>query len=116
MTVKICKQTYLSGMPVLFEKTIDIDGVRITLKHEQFKELCDEISKSVSEDLSILISIAEKYKSTTNEVHNIIKEIREIFYKIEDESDWAFRKDVGDIRQKDLDNLLDKNKKLFGLE
>lgn len=59
----------------------------------------------------------KKIEKKENDCHNFIKDIFNVFYDSYDsDSEIVFKKTLSEIKEDDLFNVLNKHKKLLGLE
>ncbi|MCK9416131.1 hypothetical protein M0Q97_05685 [Candidatus Dojkabacteria bacterium] len=103
-----------------FEKTIDIDinkQVTITLRDDEYDELIEKLELSMLEKIQYLELYFKKIEKKENDCYNFIKDIFNVFYHSYDsDSEIVFKKTLPEINEDDLFNVLNKHKKILGLE
>ena len=116
MNVKITNETYLNGLPIPEGYSIEINGVEIKLKSEDFKELLKEMDKKISKNHEKTVELYEKYNEKVKTFENFKKDIIRIFWDGDPDNmdDWLTRKNAKNIDSKKLDDVLDKYSKILG--
>jgi len=115
MSVEIKEGHYLGGMPA-FDHRIEINGVTIGLSREDFAELADKIDKKVGEDYAKALQIYNKWSRGLDTARELKKDITELFWHVEEDSDYLFKKAAKEINIDDISNVLEKYKNFLGLE
>lgn len=113
MSVEIYGGTYISGEPTA-EYTIQINGVGIELGKEDFKELCNKLGGTVSEDYLKMMEVKDKYKKVVEQARNFRTDIRLQFW--EEDHGFFMRKSPKEIDTEALYDMLEKYNEFLGFE
>lgn len=100
-------------------KSIDIDissGVSVHLSKDEYISLCNLLCTDLKDEFNLSIKRMEKSVKTSKECWELINDIRNIFYEIENGSDYAIRKGLDEIDKEQLFDIIDKHSKLLGFE
>ncbi len=106
---------FFGGIPTM-DYAIDINGIRISLKKEDFRDFITQISDILQEDYDKVVEKIEKYRETQKKVSEVRKDLRNVFWSGDDEDMDAlfFKKSVEEIDQKKLWDTLEKHNEFFG--
>lgn len=116
MSVKITESFYINGMPNM-DYSIDINGVIIGLKKDDFKELIEKLDEKLKIDYQKASEVKEKYDKNIRNMRQLKREIIEIFWdgNQEDSDSMFFRRKISEIDQEKLWKTLEKYDELLGL-
>jgi len=115
MSVEIKEGHYLGGMPA-FDHRIEINGVTIGLSREDFSELTDKLDKKIGEDYAKALSIYNAWNRNLETARQLKKDITSLFWHVEEDSDYLFKKEAKEINIDDISNVLEKYNDFLGLE
>ena len=115
MSVKIYSSFNMGGMPTL-EYSININGISIGIKKEDFDSLVKELGTSISEDLEKAKSVKESYWKNVEKLQELRKEIISFFWDGEPDDDYLFKKESKEIDQEKLFEILEKHNRFLGFE
>lgn len=115
--IQVTTSTWIGGMPT-FDYKININGISISLTKDDFLALTKSMDKTISENLQKALEVKEKYDNNVKKVQELRKDIINIFWNNnEDEDDeWFIRKEVKDINQEKLIEVLEKYNRFLGFE
>ena len=115
MAVKIYSSFNPGGMPTL-EYSININGISIGIKKEDFISLTEELSQKISEDLKKATEVREKYWENVKKLQELRLDIISVFWDGDPNDDFVFRKTVNEIDQEKLFEVLEKYNRFLGFE
>lgn len=115
--VKITKSTRFDGLSNM-DYAIDVNGIRISLEKETFEELVEKISESLKEDYAKVVKAKKKYDERIDMVQAFRKELISIFWDRDQEGfdSLFFKRELNEIDQEKLWNVLEANNKFFGFQ
>lgn len=100
-------------------KSIDVDisaGVSVHLSEDEYENLCTLLCEDLKDEFDRSIKRMDSSDKLRRECWALINDIRNIFYEIEDGSDYAIRKGLDDIDRDVLFDTIDKYSELLGFE
>lgn len=103
----------------LNRKTIDIDlsaNLSISLQNEQYDELISALEVSMAEKIIDADKRIEKVNQKLTTTYDFIKEIREVFYDMDDDRIFIMKRDYKEISFKKLDEILEKYNDYLGFQ
>lgn len=112
--VSLQRSHHPGGMPVIDGVTLAIGSVSITLNEADYQALCATIDEQLGEQRRELQVAYERYWKEKTEYHNMLDELRGVFYADEDE-DFAFLRELEEIDRERLHEVLDRHARLTGL-
>lgn len=115
--IKITQSRYLNGMPDM-DYSIDVNGIRISLKKEDFKELIEKLSDTLKEDYNKATQVKEKYDKNVKQVQELRRDLISVFWSgdQDDLDSFFFRREVKEIDQEKLWQTLEKYNRFLGFE
>jgi hypothetical protein len=114
--IEVTTGTWLGGMPT-FDYKIKINGIAISLTKDDFLALTKSIDKTISENLQKALEVKEKYDNNVKKVQELRKDIINVFWRNDgDGDDWFIRKEVKDIDEDKLVEVLEKYNRFLGFE
>jgi len=115
MSVKIYSSTNMGGIPTL-EYSIDINGVSIGIRKEDFDSLVKEMGTSIAEDLEKAKQVKEGYWKNVKQLQELRKDIVSIFWDGEADDDYLLRKESKKIDEDKLFEVLERYNRFLGFE
>lgn len=116
MSIEVTTSSYWTGMPT-FEYKMIINGVGIFLTKEDFAELIEKLDVKISENLKQALAAKQKYDANVEKVQELRKDIIKVFWNNDGEDDdWFIRKEVKDIDEEKLIEVLEKYNRFLGFE
>ncbi len=114
--VEVTTGSWIGGMPT-FDYKININGIAISLTKDDFLALTKSMDKTISENLEKALEAKEKYDNNVKKVQELRKDIINVFWNNDgDGDDWFIRKEVKDINEEKLIEVLEKYNRFFGFE
>lgn len=115
--IKISESTSLNGMPNM-DYAININGIRISLKKEDFKELTEKISDKLKKDYDKVTLIKQKYDKNVSQVQELRHDLISIFWSGDQNSIETifFKREVKEINQEKLWQTLEKYNRFLEFE
>lgn len=115
--IKITESRYLNGMPNM-DYAIDVNGIRISLKKEDFKELTEKLSETLKDDYQKATTIKEKYDKNVKQIQELRRDLIGIFWSgdQDDLDSFFFKREVKEIDQEKLWQTLEKYNRFLGFE
>lgn len=113
--VEIRTGHYIGGSPTL-KYTIEINGVSISLSDEDFTSLCTELGETLKEDREKALTASEKQNNNIKKVQELRKDIINIFWEGEEDSDYYIRRPLKEIDENNLVDVLGKYNRFLGFE
>lgn len=117
MSVKIYSGFNPGGMPSL-EYSININGVSISTSKKDFDSLVEKLGKHISDDLKKAREVREKYWANIEKLRELRRDIISIFWDgdQDDMDGYFFKKEVKEIDQEKLFEILEKYNRFLGFE
>ena len=114
--VEVTTGTWLGGMPT-FDYKIKINGIAISLTKDDFLALTKSMDRTIADNLQKALEIKEKHDNNIEKLRELRKEIINVFWDNDgDGDDWFIRKEVKDINEDKLVEVLEKHNRFFGFE
>ncbi len=115
--IKISSSTYLSGMPNM-DYSIDINGIRIGLKKEDFNELIEKLNQTLKEDYNKASKVKTDYDQNVKKIRELRRDLIAVFWSgDQDDFDcFFFKREVKEIDQEKLWKILSKYNRFLGFE
>lgn len=115
--IKITESRYLNGMPNM-DYSIDVNGIRISLKKEDFKELTEKLSNTLKEDYNKATQLKEKYDKNVKQVQELRRDLISVFWSGDPTQfdGLFFKREVKEIDQEKLWQTLEKYNRFLGFE
>lgn len=112
--VVVSDKTHFGGMPSLKDVELRIGSITIGVSAELLAQMGEGLDNALSEKLTKAQTIYDRYWKNVERTQAMIKEVRQVFY--DDTGDFCLLKSNSEIDFKQLDEVLQKNSKLFGFE
>ncbi len=105
----------------LDHKSIDLllsESVNVRLTRERYEQLISELVPEMKEDIQASINRFNNASKMREDCIRFIKDIRNVFYDGDTDSDYMFKKSIGEIKEDSnkLDEMLDRYSRLLGFE
>lgn len=114
MSVEITGGQHLGGMPA-FDHKININCVTIGLSKEDFAELVLKLDERISSDYQKAQELYNRWNKNLDTARAFKKELIDVFWIVEDESDWLLKRSEKDIDSEKLSEVLEKYGSFLGL-
>ncbi|RWX03383.1 hypothetical protein [Flavobacterium cerinum] len=117
MSVEITTSSYWGGMPAM-DYAIHINGIRIQLKTVDFQNLLTAMSDRLAEDYEKVLKVKKQHDNNIDKLKELRKDLIKLFYEgdTEDMYELFIRRDIKDIDDNKLSEVLEKHSKFLGFE
>jgi len=114
--VKISEVTHPSGMPAMDETIINFGTIALTLNRQDYLALAEAISEKAASDVIAAQRVYDKHYERVKATSELVQDVRRIFFEGEDLDDIFVMREISEVNEEQLRDVLDKNNRLLGFE